>query len=145
MVFRNVMQENIYKGLLQIPEKGKEPMGVDSNPFSTTEVNMILVGSCSFISNCQGELSDLGPKGQRPLEARLENEANMVVKLCIPYRREIKECNKMLQRHVHRPSPELVLEPEPELPPVNEKSGRNMVELLRCSDQRTPILLRLSR
>lgn len=41
-MFHNIIQDNIDKGLLKFPEKNKEEMGVDINPFpSTMPVNMV--------------------------------------------------------------------------------------------------------
>lgn len=43
VVFKNVIQEDIDKGLLKFPEKGKENMGIDENSFLTIPTNMVMV------------------------------------------------------------------------------------------------------
>lgn len=71
VVFRYVTRENIQKGMLQFPMKGKETMGIDTNPFLPTEVNMVSVELCSLNNNYQqGESNDLPPKVDDPLKVR---------------------------------------------------------------------------
>ncbi|GKV50945.1 hypothetical protein SLEP1_g57622, partial [Rubroshorea leprosula] len=40
VIFRNVLQDKIDKGLLRFPEKPKEAMGVDDNPFPNVDVGV---------------------------------------------------------------------------------------------------------
>ncbi|GKV04390.1 hypothetical protein SLEP1_g16548 [Rubroshorea leprosula] len=51
LIFRNVLQEKIDKGILKFPDKAKETMGVDADPFPTMSVGVNVADLRSIARN----------------------------------------------------------------------------------------------
>ncbi|GKV29945.1 hypothetical protein SLEP1_g38818 [Rubroshorea leprosula] len=52
LIFHNVLQEKIDKGILKFPDKAKETMGVDADPFPVVSVGVNVVYLRSVARNC---------------------------------------------------------------------------------------------
>lgn len=82
MVFRNVIQDNIQKGLLQFPNK--EPMGIETNLFQAADVKMVSVGSGFSSDNLKNEISgELIPMVTNPLKPDCKDEVDLPIRLSL--------------------------------------------------------------